>query len=167
MDNRGFFKILNEFYKGKPMQFLPAFSSTTAPPFPHATYQIRSHEADLIAIDERDRVGDKIIEYGSQYVVEELFVKCYEATEEKAYNLSQEVLDLIIFTLKDKINFNGYGIINATRLTQQHEKTENSYIYCYILQIKIDFNRKVTREFDVLKVVELDRDIKDKIILEV
>ena len=37
MDNKGFIKLINEFYKGQTMQVIPAFSFTVAPKYPFST----------------------------------------------------------------------------------------------------------------------------------
>ena len=156
MDNRGFFKILNNFYKGQPMQFVPAFYNNVNPPFPYCTYQVRSSESSYIKIDEREETPTKIIEKSSSRTIEELIIKCYHKTDTLAYQLSQEVLDLIEFKLREQINKGGYGIIYLERINTTHEKTDNGYIYSYAISVTIDYNHEVTREFNKLKVVEID-----------
>ncbi len=165
MDNRGFFKILNKYYKGQPMQFVPAFFNNVSPPFPYATYQVRSSETDYIRLDEREETPTKIIYKGSAKTVEELIIKCYHKTDDLAYKLSQEVMNLIDFKAREDINKGGYGIIFIDRVNTSHEKTDNGYIYSYAITVTIDYNHDVTREVNKLKTVEISGDIEDTIIV--
>lgn len=158
MDNRGFFKVLNKYYTGKPMQFVPAFFNNVSPPFPYATYQVRSSESDYIALDERETTPTKVIHKAVARTVEELVIKCYHKTDTLAYELSQEVMDLIEFKYRSEILKAGYGIIYIDRVNTTHEKTDNGYIYSYAITVTIDYNHEVTREYDKLKVVEIDID---------
>lgn len=161
MDNRGFFKLLNSFYKGQPMQFIPAPLATTTPPLPFATYQIRDSENDIIRIDERDISGDKIVYKASVRTEEEIIIKCYHKNDTEAYRLSKEVMDLISFKLREEINRAGYGILLLEQISSLHEKTEAGYIYCYAVNLTIDYNHLVTKEVNKLKTIELKGDIEE------
>lgn len=167
MDNRGFFSILNKFYKGQPMQFVPAFLSSTAPPYPYATYQVRSSDSNYIKLDEKDQTETKIIHKATARVVEELIIKCYHKSDTDAYKLSREVMDLINFKYKSEINKGGYGIILIDTINTAHEKTDNGWIYCYPIMVTIDYNHETTREYDKLKVIEISGDIEKIINVEV
>lgn len=114
--------------------------------------------------DEREVTDTKVIHKATARTVEELVIKCYHKTDTLAYELSQEVLDLIEFKYRSEINKAGYGIIYVDRVNTTHEKTDNGYIYSYAIIVTIDYNHEVTREYDKLKVVEVDIN-NDKIIL--
>ena len=167
MPNRELFKLLNIHYKGQTMQFIPAYSNLNMPKFPFATYQTRQAETNYLTLDKRDVVGDKIIETSSCKTTENLLIKCYHKTDEEAYLLRQEIIDLIYFKLSENIRKIGYGIIDINdNFNVLIEKKDNGYIYCYIVSITIDYNHNVTREFNVLKEVELSEDIKQTIKFE-
>lgn len=166
MDNRGFFTVLNKYYKGKPMQFIPAPLTTKAPPFPFATYQTRTSDTDYIKLDERDVTENKIIHKATAKTTDELIIKCYHKSEVEAYRLALEVMDLINFKQNSEIRRAGYGIISVERLIPLHEKTDNSYIFCYALTAVIDYNHTTTREYDKLKVLEITGDIEKNINME-
>ena len=167
MTNREFFKLLNTFYKGQTMQIIPAYSNVNIPKFPFVTYQTKSAVSDYLTLDKRERIKDKIIETSTCRTQENLLIKCYHKTDEESYLLRKEVIDIIQFKLSENIRKIGYGIININdNFNILVEKKDNGYIYCYMFTITIDYNHIVTREFDILKEIELSEDIKDKIKFE-
>lgn len=159
MDNKGFIKKINEFYKGQPMQVIPAYSFKKIPPYPFATYQTRNKETDLINVDERTERNNKLIEIAAVRTEEELIFKCYGGSEIEAESTCKSLQDTIRFKIEDIVSCDNYGIISIGDVRQYHEQTNGGYIYCYGFSVTIDYNHNIEREIDILETIELTDDI--------
>lgn len=161
MDNKGFIKQINAFYKGQPMQVIPAFSFKKAPPYPFATYQTRSRETDDIILDGRTERNNKLVEKAYVRTEEVLLFKCYGETDANADLCCRDLQDTIRFKLADIVRYENYGIIDIGDIQQFHELTNGGYVYAYGFSVTIDYNHEIERMIDILETVELTDDIND------
>lgn len=161
MDNKGFIKLINEFYKGQPMQVIPAFSFTVAPSYPFGTYQTRNSDTIDILIDGREERNGKLVEKCNVYTKEELLFKVYNSTDKLAYESCIDLMNTVRFKIRDLARWQNYGIIDIGEMRSYHEKADNGYIYCYGFTFTIDYNHEVERIIDILETIELTGDINE------
>lgn len=159
MDNKGFIKLINEFYKEQTMQVIPAFSYTVAPDYPFGTYQTRNSDTIDILIDGRVEREGKLVEKCNVYTKEELLFKVYNSTDKLAYESCIDLMNTVRFKISDLARWQNYGIIDIEEMRSYHEKADNGYIYCYGFTFTIDYNHEVERIIDILETIELTGDI--------
>lgn len=160
MDNKGFIKLINNYYKGQTMQVIPAFSYTVAPAYPFSTYQTRSSETQDYRLDGREEREGKLVEKCNVYTKEEILFKVYNSTEKLAYESCIDLMNTVRFRVADLARWQNYGIINIGEMRSYHEKADNGYIYCYGFSFTIDYNHEVERIIDILETIELTGDIE-------
>lgn len=161
MDNKGFIKIINNYYKGQPMQVIPAFSFTVAPPYPFATYQPRNMDTKKILLDGREEREGKLVEKCNIYTKEDILFKVYNSTEKLAYESCIDLMNTVRFRVSDLARWQNYGIIDIGEMRSYHEKADNGYIYCYGFTFTIDYNHEVERILDILETIELTGDVNE------
>lgn len=166
MDNKGFIKLINNYYKGQTMQCIPAFSYTVAPAYPFSTYQTRSSETQDYRLDGREEREGKLVEKCNVYTKEEILFKVYNSTEKLAYESCIDLMNTVRFRVSDLARWQNYGIIDIGEMRSYHEKADNGYIYCYGFTFTIDYNHEVERIIDILETIELTGDIEKTISLK-
>lgn len=159
MNNKEFFKIINNYYKRQQMQIIPAFSFDSLPPYPFATYQTRKAITDDLRLDGREEKDGKLIERMAVRTEEEFLIKCYNSSDKLANETCIDLMNTIRFIISELIRQANYGIISIGDIRQYHEQTDGGYIYCYGFSIKIDYNHEVERIIDILETIELTGDI--------
>lgn len=160
MDNKGFIKLINDFYKGQPMQVIPAFSFKKAPNYPFATYQTRNINTDEILLDGREEREGKLIEKCCVRSEEELLFKVYNSTDALAYQSCIDLMNTVRFKISNLARWENYGIISIGEVRSYHEKADNGYVYCYGFTFTIDYNNEVERVLDILETIELTGDVE-------
>lgn len=165
MSNRELFEIINDYYRGKTMQIIPAYSTSLLPPVPVATYQVRDNNRSIVKIDERELDGEKIVIKEAVRTEEEILIKCYHKTDRDAYLVRMDLMDTIE-VLSEPIRNAGYGIIELNTYRTAHEKTDTGYLYCYMFRMIIDYNNVIERKINKLKTIELVEDINEMIDIE-
>lgn len=160
MDNKGFIKLINNYYKGQTMQVIPAFSYTVAPAYPFSTYQTKSSETQDYRLDGREEREGKLVEKCNVYTKEEILFKVYNSTEKLAYESCIDLMNTVRFRVSDLARWQNYGIIDIGEMRSYHEKADNGYIYCYGFTFAIDYNHEVERIIDILETIELTGDIE-------
>lgn len=163
MDNKGFIKLINNYYKGQTMQVIPAFSYTVAPKYPFSTYQTRSSETQDYRLDRREEKEGKLVEKCNVYTKEELLFKVYNSTEKLAYESCIDLMNTVRFRVSDLARWQNYGIIDIGEMRSYHERADNGYIYCYGFTFTIDYNHEVERIIDILETIELTGDTEQVI----
>jgi len=156
-----FIKLLNSFWAGQDYQIIPANIFSNVPSANFSTWAFVDEYSKIINDDtEAEIIDNKVVNKVERYHRATINLKTYSYKQQEANAQCEELRNYIEYVKRDLIVRAGYGIISIEKDGQFNEKLKSGQnIYCYNLRLTFDYNEFVTKENDLLEVVETDGDI--------